>query len=84
MAFVIERSKSKRERSKYRKKIQKESVLFANADELYAASKNDAILATTEKQGVQHRQVSLEKHYVLVGEPSEYYLSHISTKSEKG
>ena len=30
---------------------------------------------------VQHRQVVLEEHNVMLGKPGEYYLGHISTKS---
>ena len=49
-------------------------------DGLYVDSKKNATLVTTEKGGVQHRQVLLEKQ---AGKPGEYFLSHISTKSEK-
>ena len=67
------------------KKIRgEESLLFAKADRLYVNSKKDATLETTEKGGVQHKQALFEKHYVLVDEPGEYYLSHILTTSEKG
>ena len=30
-----------------------------------------------------YRRIELEKHYVIVGEPAEFYLSYMTTKDEK-
>jgi len=84
LASLIDRSKLRRERAKYREKIREESALFEKVDGVYIDSKKDATLVINQKGGVQHRKFVLEEHYVLVGEPGEFYPNHISTKSGKG
>ena len=68
--------------SNIKKDKREESMLFSKVDGLHIMEK-DATLVMTQKREVQRRQVVLEEHYIMVGEPGKYYLGHISTKSEK-
>ena len=73
--YVIDRSKLRRERNKYRKQLQlDEQKLFEKVDAIYFDGKKDA----TRKQAMVNNKlyptVELEEHYVVVGEPGEFYL----------
>lgn len=83
--YVIDRSKLRRERQKYREEIQEEEEkLFQMVDGIYIDGKKDATMVTTEHNGKIYRRTDLEEHYVIVGEPGEFYLSHVSPETGTG
>ena len=41
-------------------------------------------MVSTEQNGKIHRRTDLEEHYVILGEPGEFYLSHVSPESGTG
>ena len=40
-----------------------------------------ATLVVTESDGKMYLQTDLEEHYVIVGEPGEFYLSHVTPET---
>jgi len=46
--------------------------------------RKDATSTTCLESGKIYQSTCLEEHIVMVGEPGEYYLSHVSTKDGKG
>ena len=83
--YVIDKNKLKRQMEKYRKKIQEEeTAFFGKVNCIYVDGRKDATLMTSELNGKSYRVKNLEEHYVIVGEPGEYYLSHVSPDDGKG
>ncbi len=73
--YVVDRSKLQRERQKYRGEIRnKEQELF---ELIFVDGRNDATITMVEVNGNYHRQTVIEEHYVIVGEPNDFYLSHV-------
>ena len=84
--FVIDRSKLRRERERCRKEIQeKEMENFKLINGLYFDGRKDATLMMAKAPtGKSFITTELEEHYVLVGEPGGYYLTHLSPPNGKG
>lgn len=84
--FVIDRSKLRREREKYRKEIiQKEKNFCDVVDGIYLDGRKDATLSTRHEGNNKHYSTTvLEEHYVVIGEPGELYLTHFSPTDGKG
>ena len=85
-SFVIDRSKLRRERERCRKEIQQKEVEnFKFIDGLYLDGRKDATLVMTKAPtGKCCLTTALEEHFVLVGEPGQYYLTHLSPPNGKG
>ena len=83
--MVIDRSKLRRERQKYRNEIRKaEEGLFEIVDGIYIDGRKDATLVVTDSDGKMYMQTDLEEHYGIVGEPGEFYLSHVTPETRTG
>ena len=76
---MVDRSKlKKKERQKYREEIRnKEQELYQLVDSIFVKGGKDATMTMVEVNGNNHRQTVIEKHYVIVGEPNGFYLSHV-------
>ena len=82
---VIDRSKLRRERQKYRKEIQIEEELQSGAvDGIYIDGRKDATILSVKQGNSYHRKTIIEEHYVLVGEPYEFYISHVTPTNGTG
>ena len=84
--LIIDPSKLRRERERCREEIrQKESFNFKFVTGLYFDGRKDATQTMKEgPNGKMYRSIELEEHYVLVGEPGTYYLTHLSPADGKG
>ena len=75
--YAVDRSKLRRERQKYREEIRdKKQDLFELVDSIFVDGRKDAKMTMVEVNGNYYRQTVIEKHYVIVGEPNGFYLSH--------
>lgn len=85
-SYVIDRSKLRREREKCRKEIrEKEQENFKFVDAVYFDGRKDATQVVLQGPNSKlYRAVQLEEHYTVVGEPGEYYLSHLSPSNGQG
>ena len=82
---VVDRSKLRRERRKYREEIRnKEQELFELVGKIFADGRKDATMTMVEVNGNYHRQTIIEEHYVIVGEPNGFYLSHVMPEDGTG
>jgi len=82
-SVVIDRSKLRRERKRYRKETQ-ETEHFKYVNGLYFDGRKDATLAMVKApNGKFYMSTKLEEHFVLMEEPGEYYLTHLSNQMEK-
>ena len=84
---VIDRSKLRRERQKYREEIQKDEELqFEAVDEIYIDGRKDATIISVKQGNSYHRKTIIEEHYVLVylGEPYEFYITHATPTNGTG
>ena len=86
LADVIDRSKLRRERQKYRQKLRNdEECNFETVDAIYVDGRKDVTLTTIETEDSRfYPKVETEEHYVVVGEPGELYLTHLSVEDGKG
>ena len=86
LADVIDRSKLRRERQKYRQKLRdEEECNFEIVDAIYVDGREDVTLTTIEIEDSRfYPKVETEEHYVVVGEPGEMYLTHLSVEDGKG
>ena len=76
--YTVDRSKLRREKQKYREKIRKkEQELFELVDSIFVDGRKDATMTMVEVNGNYHCQTVIEEHYVIVGEPNGFYLSHV-------
>ena len=83
--YVVDRSKLRRERQKYREEIKnKEQELFALVDSIFVDGRKDATMTMVEVNESYHRQTVIEEHYVIVGEPNVFYLSHVMPEDGTG
>ncbi|KAB7494258.1 hypothetical protein Anas_01934 [Armadillidium nasatum] len=79
------RNKLRRERNKLRKERQKERrKLFGNITGIGFDGRRDATLQISELNGKYYTSTILEDHYVITGEPGDFYLDHFSPESGKG
>ena len=53
-------------------------------DSIFVDGKKDAKMTMVEVNGNYHRQTVIEEHYVIVGEPNGFYLSHVMPKDGTG
>ena len=84
-SLLIDRSKLRRECEKYRDKIRKaEEGLFKIVDGIYIDGQKDATLVVTESDEKMYMRTDLEEHYVIVGEPGEFYLPHVTPETGAG
>ena len=82
---VVDRSKLRRERQKYREELrQNEAELFDIVESIFIDGRKDATLTMAEVDGRYYRQTCIEEHYVIVGEPSGFYLSHVTPDNGSG
>ena len=83
--YVVNRSKLRRERQKYREEIRnEEQELFELVDSIFVDGRKDATMTMVEVNGNFHRQTVIEEHYVIVGEPNGFYLSHVMPEDGTG
>ena len=82
--YVVDRSKLRRERQKYREIKNKEQELFELVDSIFVDGKKDATMTIVEVIGNYHRQTVIEEHYVIVEEPNGFYLSHVMPEDGTG
>ena len=84
--LVIDKNKLRRERQKYREDIrQNQSKFFHMINGVYVDGRKDATLTTSQlDNGKSYQSMHLEEHYVMVGEPGEYYVTHFGTADGKG
>ena len=84
--MVLDRSKIRRQRNKYREIARKEGELqFHLVNGIYIDGKKDAMLTIDrDENGKSYRKTIVEDHHVVVGEPGGYYLTHITTTDGKG
>ena len=81
---VIDRSKL-RERQKYREEIQKDKELqYGAVDGIYIDGRKDATIISVKQVNSYHRKTIIEEHYVLVGEPYEFYIIHVTPTNGTG
>ena len=80
-SLVIDPSKLRRERERCRKEISN----FKYVSGLYFDGRKDATQVMLEGPNKKmYRSTQLEEHYVLIGEPGTYYLTHLSPTDGKG
>ena len=77
-SLVIDPSKLRRERERCRKEICQEEISnFKYVSGLYFDGRKDATQVMLEgPNGKMYRSTQLEEHYVLIGKPGTYYLTH--------
>ena len=81
---MVDRSKLRRKRQKYREEIRnKEQELFELVDSIFVDGKNPT-MTMVEVNENYHRQSVIEKHYVIVGKPNGFYLSHVMPEGGTG
>ena len=79
--LVVDKRKLQRERDKIRLEIQaEEQSHFTNVNSIYLDGRKDATL----KVEAQSCRKVLEEHIVLVGEPGDFYLTHLSPENGRG
>ena len=85
-SLVIDKDKLRRERVRERELLRaEEDANFSLVDALYFDGKKDITLSVeTDDNGKRHINTILEEHYVVVGEPEEFYLAHFSPVNGKG
>ena len=82
---MVDRSKLRRERQKYREEIKNnDQELFELVDSIFVDGRKDATMTMVEVNGNYHRQTVIEEHYVIVGEPNGFYLSHVMPEDGTG
>ena len=63
---IIDRSKLRRERQKYREEIQKDKELqFGAVDGIYIVGRKDATIISVKQGNSYYRKTIIEEHYVL-------------------
>ena len=62
----------------------KEQELFKLVDFIFVDGRKNATMTMVEVNGNYHRQTVIEKHYVIVGKPNGFYLSHVMPEDETG
>ena len=83
--YVVDRSKLRRERQKYREEIRnKEQELFELVDSIFVDGRKGATMTMFEVNGNYHGQTVIEEHYETVGEPNGFHLSHVMPEDGTG
>ena len=49
---------------------------------VYADVRKDATIKSNRRRGKYYRETVIEGHYVIVGEPHKFYLSHVTPTGE--
>ena len=76
---VIDRSKIRKERHKYRESIRDESAnSLVDLNGLYFDGRKDKTLIQEHVAGRFHRRTVVEEHVSLVQEPGSAYLGHVA------
>ena len=84
-SLSVDRSKLRRERGKYREDARMEDdALFLKVDGIYIDGRKDATQVMVNKEDKCYRKTIVEEHYVVVGEPGAFYLTHVSPPDGKG
>ena len=86
-SLVIDKNKLRRERERYRNHIRQEQELFFKVvDGIYIDGRKDATLTLKQDElsGRYHQSTELIEHYVILGQPGEFYLTHLSPSNGKG
>ena len=83
---VIDRSNLRRKQTKHREVVRiEEPALFSLVDGVYVDGRKDTTMILFQSQdGKYYRKIQLEEHYVIVGEPGGFYVSHVSLENGKG
>ena len=83
---VINRSKLWRKCNRWQEDVQaKEDKLFSMVNAIDVDSLKDAKQITSQVNDESYRRIKLEEHYVIiVGEPGEFYHSHVTPEDAKG
>ena len=84
-AFLVDRSKLRRERTKFRQ----EAVLRneENASEIngiHVDGRKDAALVQEQLTNKFKRKVATKRHYVIIGEPGAIYLTRVTLDNGRG
>ena len=83
-SLSVDRSKLRRERGKYREDARMEDdALFLKVDGIYIDGRKDATQVMVNKEDKCYRKTIVEEHYVVVGEPGAFYLTHVSPPDGK-
>ena len=84
-SLIIDRSKLRRERVKYREEMRKNDGLQVSCiNGIYMDSRKDATQVVIKEGDKYHQKTVIEEHYVVVGQPGEFYLTHVSPSDGKG
>ena len=69
-----------------RNHIRQEELFFKEVDGIYIDGRKDATLTLKQDElsGRYHQSTELIEHYVIVGQPGEFYLTHLSPSNGKG
>ena len=51
-------------------------------DSIFVDGRKDATMTMVEVNGNYHRQTVIEEHYVIAGEPNDFYFSHVMPEDE--
>ena len=83
---VIDRNKLRRARKRCREELRKEEdANFASVNGIYFDGQKDGTMVITQSdEGKKYRKTVLEEHYVIVGEPGEFYLTHVTREVGRG
>ena len=72
--YVVDRSKLRRERQKYREEIRnKEQEIFELVDFIFVDGRKGATMTMIKVNENYYRQTVIEEHYVIVGEPNGFF-----------
>ena len=83
--YVVDKSKLRRERQKYREEIRNnEQELFELMDSIFVDGRKDATMTMVDLNGNYYRPTDIEEHYVIVGEPNGFYFSHVMPEDGTG
>ena len=86
-SLVIDKNKWRRERERQRNHIYQEKELFFKVvDGIYIDGRKDATLTLKQNElsGRYHQSTELTEHNVILEQPGEFYLTHLSPSNGKG
>jgi len=80
-SLLVDRSKLRRERKKFRNEtLLKDEKFLPEINAIYTDGRKDATLVQEQSK----RKVVTEEHYVVIGEPGTFYLTHVTPENGKG
>ena len=83
--YVVDRSKLRSERQKYREEIRnKKQEIFELMHSIFVDGRKDATMTMVEVDGNCHCQIVIEEHYVIVGELNGFFLSYVMPEDGTG